>query len=148
VTAALLLGSERPLEDVNGLVVASIPTGVSIAIGAQVVVRWLGDRTKDSSYGELIRVVDPGESRARLPYQVVTGAGLLTSGLGLFVAFTRGEFPRTVEASLYSVLVALFVYDILGLASLFAISARHAKRASALQGISEEAERERRRPLR
>lgn len=143
-TAWFLLSSDRDLEDVNGLVIASVPFGMTIATGALIFARWLSDRLKEGAYGELVRVIDPDERNAQLPHLVVAASGFVTSALGLFLLLTRDEFSRTWTASLYSALVSFSTYDILGMASLASMYSSHAKRAARLQGIREQAERDER----
>lgn len=139
-----LLTSDRPLEDVSGYLGGAIAYGVGVAGAAIVAGRWVSDRVKDSTYGEVIRRVDPEELNLQRPAHIVAGAGLATSLAALLLLLAFGEMGRTVTAVAYSVLVFLTAYSLFGLADLLRQNRRHLARMSALQATREQEERRRR----
>jgi hypothetical protein len=99
---------------------------------------------KDTAYGEILRVVDAGETQVQRPTYIVAAAGLLTSLLGLVLVLSYDEFDHTVTGIAYGALVFLAAYDIFGLADLIRQSRRHLVRMSKLQATREQDERRRR----
>jgi hypothetical protein len=139
-----VLPSSRPLDDVKAFLGPSVAYGVAIAGAATVVGRWISDRMKDTAYGEMLRVIDPGETRVQRPTYIVATAGLLTSLLGLVLVLTYDEFDRTVTGWAYGALIFLAAYDLFGLADLYRQSRRHLARMSTVQATREQDERRRR----
>jgi len=139
-----VLPSTRPLDDVKAILGACVAYGVAIAGAATVVGRWISDRMKDTVYGEMLRVIDPRETRVQRPTYVVAAAGLLASLLGLVLVLTYDEFNRTVTGFAFGALVFLAAYGLFGLADLYRQSRRHLARMSAVQAMREQDERRRR----
>jgi uncharacterized membrane protein len=136
--------SSRPLESSAGLILAAISLGAALGGAAFVAGRWVSDRLSRDEYGELILAIDPYESRVQRPYQMVAYAGLGTSGLGILVVVTLGEFPRAVSVFLYGLLLGLSCYCVLGTITLIGITKRHQRRAAILRATKESEARERR----
>lgn len=136
-----VLSSDRPLEDAHGVLVASIPFGVTIVLGVLVAARWLSDRLKDDPYGELLRSVDPDESSSQAPFAVVATAGLATSCLGVLLLLIQGEVGRALTAISYAALLFLAVYSLLGFADLILLLRRHQRRQAKLRSIQEKERR-------
>jgi hypothetical protein len=142
----LVMGlSSRPIGgEVIGLLAAAISLGSASSAAAFVAGRWVSDRLSKDEYGTLILAIDPRESRVQRPYLIVTYVGLGTAALGVFLAVTLGEFPRSITVFLYGALFGLSLYCLLGLASLVRITTRHQSRAAVLRAHKEQEERERR----
>lgn len=136
-----VLGSARPLKDQAGAISATITLGLAVAIGAAVAGRWLADRVKDDVYGEVIRSVDPNESKAQGPYLVVSVVGIATTVGGILLLIAGGELSRTVTGCAYGVLLFLALFGVLGLADLLLLGHRHQRRQARLRALREEENR-------
>ena len=142
--AVALYTSDRPLEEARTVGIMAIPFGVAIAGAAFVSVRWLDDRTKDSEYGELVRVGDPEQLASQIPYYLIVFAGIAASLVGVLLTVTFKEFGRSATAALYSVMMFLGLYSVLGLLSLAVMTFRHSRRMSRLRALQEEDDRRKR----
>jgi len=137
----VLLTTDRELIGTGAISATAIPFGVAVSGTNIVSLRWFSDRLKGSAFGEIVRSIDPDESVAAMPYVVVAVAGGLTSLLGIFGYVTDGELPRAATVVIFSALLGLGTYSILGTLSLFRMSVHHQRRAARLQAIEEAARR-------
>lgn len=144
VFVLITLSNPRPLIDERAFLIAGMPYGAAIVAAAIATGRWLSDRMKDSIYGEVVRVLDPDESRLHRPVFVVVLAGVATSLLALLLFVTYGESPRTAAVWSYGLMLAVAIYATLGLLDVYFQSRRHQRRSSLMQRTSEEEDRRRR----
>lgn len=137
-----VLPSDRPLEDAAGALYASVPYGIALAVAGLVASRWMTDRLKDDAYGELLRSVDPDESRSQDPFIVVVISGLIATLIGIVLILIQGELGRTPTALSWALLLFFALYGLFGTADLVRIVRRHLRRQARLRSTQE---RERRR---
>jgi hypothetical protein len=137
----LVATSDAPLEDASSLIIAAMSLGGTVAFGSLVAGRWISDRMKDDTYGEVVRKIDPDESRAQLPFFMVAWAGLFLMIAAILTLLTKGQIGRSVTTFCYSILVTLVSYNVLGLLDLVALSRRHLRRQATLRALREEEQR-------
>lgn len=140
----VMLCSDKYLEDLRVMLLASVPFGVAIAGAAMVTGRWVSDRVKDTPYGQVLRRLDPKEMRVQQPTYIVAFAGLFTSFVGVVLLIVHQELDRTWTIIFLAMLLFMVMYDLLGLADLIRVGRRHLARMSELQSMREEEERRRR----
>lgn len=138
-----VLSSDRPLEDAIGALYASVPYGIALAVAGLVASRWLTDRLKDDPYGELLRAIDPDESKSQDPFIVVIISGLATTLIGIVLILLQGELGRSLTALSWAVLLFSTLFGLFGTADLVRIVRRHLRRQAKLRS-NQEKERRRR----
>lgn len=132
------LSTGCPLQDATAVAsVAAIPFGIALAAAALVASRWVADRVKDETYGEVLRSFDPDESHLQSPYLVVATVGLLTSLMGVFLFLVHAALNTTALAWANAALLFLVVYGILGFADLIRIGKHHQRRQARLRALHE-----------
>ena len=141
VLLAVLLVTDRDLVGAGAISAAAIPFGMAACATNVVSLRWVSDRLKGTVYGEIVRYGDRDESVVSLPYLIVAVAGALTSIVGIIGYATDGELPRAATAIVYSTLLGLGAYSVLGTLSLFRMSVDHQRRAARLQSVEDELQR-------
>lgn len=135
--AALASGDFRGSQPI---LVAGVPTGVAIAAAAWLGGRWVADRLRTEAYGELVRLVDPREEAAALPYQVVSIVAMLaTIACGVAAGVVNGV-GRGASIVLHGVALLLSLWAVAGLASLIGLTFRHQHRIAEIQSLKEEVE--------
>lgn len=144
VLLAILLLSDRELVATGTVSIVAIPFGMATCAANIVSLRWVSDRMRDTAYGHLVHSLDEDESVVILPYKIVVVAGGLTSLMGLLGYVADGELPRTATALVFSGLLTVGTYSLLGTLSLFRMSMDHQRRSARLQSIEERMKRERR----
>jgi hypothetical protein len=141
----VLLSIDRPLTIPSGLDVAALGAGLTLSAANIVSLRWVSDRLKDSSYGEIIRARDPDEGEVSLPYLVVAISGFATALVAILDILVHDSASRDVRAVILSIELLFGLYSVLGSLSLLRVSARHQRRYAKLQAIKEAQERDDRR---
>lgn len=137
VFGVVVSATHWPLIAGTGLFIAAVPLGAGIITGAVTSLRWASDRLKDAHVGQLMRVVDPTEGRFSLPYFLVVIAGSLTALVGILGIIVAESISYNWLVLLYSILLFLTLYDILGLFSLIVLSKRVQTMHSRLQADKE-----------
>ena len=138
---AAVFASDRPLDEAAGPLTAAITLGVALALGAAVASRWLGDSSKDETYGEVLRAIDPQGRRAQQPFMIVVAVGVVTSLWGGVLLMAEGEFPRTLAGWFYALEVLLAAYGLLAMLDVLLLGFRHQRRQSALRALRESEQR-------
>lgn len=122
------------------MLIAAVPTNLTIAIAAWLGGRWVADRLRSEDYGELVRIVDPREEAISLPYQVVS---LVATAASLLSGVAAGVFDQlsVVPSTLFhGGVLFLTLWAALGLASLMALTFRHQRHIAELQSLKEQVE--------
>ncbi len=140
---AFALSSDRPLSEAAIPVAAAIPFGIALATGAAVAGNRLVDSTKDDTYGEVLRAVDPSGERAQRPYLIVSATGIACAAMGALLLIAGDELGRSVAAWAYGLEVVLGSYALLGFLDLLLLNFRHHSRQSRLRALRERDERRR-----
>ncbi len=122
------------------LLIAGVPTGFTIAVAAWLGGRWVADRLRTEVYGELVRLVDPREEAASLPYQVVSVVAMLAAIACGFAAGAINDVGRGSSIILHGVALLLSLWAAAGLASLIGLTFRHQRRIADVQSLQEEVE--------
>lgn len=138
-----VLSSDRPLSQANVPVAVAIPFGIALATGAAIAGNRLADGTKDDTYGEVLRAVDPDGKRTQRPYLIVSVTGILCAASGAFLLITGDELGRTLAAWAYSVEVFLASWALFGFLDLLLLGSRHHSRQSKLRALRERDDRQR-----
>lgn len=144
VLFVVLLTTDRELIGTGTISATAIPVGVAVSGTNIVSLRWVSDRLKGSALGEIVRSIDPYESVVAMPYVVVAVAGGITSLFGIVGYITDGELPRTATVVVFSMLIGLGTYSILGTLSLFRLSVYYQRRSARIQALEEAAGRAKR----
>ncbi|WP_032380061.1 hypothetical protein [Rhodococcoides fascians] len=135
--ALFIIPSTRSLVDARTYLIASITTGVTVATGWLVAMRWLSDLFHKTEYGEIVRAIDFDERRASRPYWIVIVSGYTLALLSIFTIIAYNNLPRFVLSVLLSLILGATVYCILGSISLGRVTRRHQARASRVKAIKE-----------
>lgn len=128
------------------LLLATAPTMVAFAIGVWVAGRWAADRIRNDEFGELVRIIDPQERAAQLPYLVIFSVALSGAAAALGGAALLGTLDSALEqAAICSVVLMLVVWTFLGTFSLGRLSFRQQRQQAELRSLKEQIERAQRR---
>lgn len=122
------------------MLIAGVPTNLTVAVAAWLGGRWVADRLRTEDYGELVRVVDPREEAISLPYQVVAVVAILGALLSGFAAAAFDELTVGPLVVLHGGSLFFTLWAVLGLASLISLTFRHQKRIAGIQSLKEEVE--------
>jgi hypothetical protein len=139
-SAAFLIfvfSSDRPLSEANVPVTAAIPFGVALAVAATVAGNRLADGTKDDTYGEVLRSLDPKGAGTQRPYLIISVVGVACAALGSILLVTGDELSRSIAAWAYAVEVFLASYALFGFLDLLLLGSRHHSRQSQLRALRE-----------
>ena len=108
--------------------------------------QWLAS---GDGYGEIVRMSDPSEDRAYLPFRVVITVSLLSTVVCLVGAIlVEGTDARTTLAVLHAAALFLFVWALLGFWSLLKIVNDHRRLRARVQRTREQAAVDGRQPRR
>lgn len=124
----------------QAILIAGVPTGVAIAAAAWIAGRWVADRLRTEVYGELVRLVDPSEDAASLPYQTVSIVALLAAiACGVAAGIVSG-LGHGASIAVHGVALLLSFWAVAGLVSLIGLTFRHQRRIAEIQSLQEEVE--------
>ena len=99
------------------------------------------DKLTNTDYGELVRIADPSEIEARMPYTITTWISMFSMGVSLFTfGFLEDVDRRWAEATLLSATTLLFVWSIFALCSLIHLSNKHDENIAKVLAIKEDTE--------
>lgn len=123
---------------------ASVPSSLTIAVAAWVAARNVSDRLQ-GEYGELVRLVDPSEASASLPYYIVTYVAIASAAWSAFAAIVVGGVSiRWAQGVLHAFALFLFVWALAGWISLTWITHKDQQRLGRVRAAKEKAEAEER----
>ena len=106
----------------------------------------LRSRLEDTPYGELVRVADPQETEARMPYIVTIWLAWFSVLWSTMTTILIEDVNAVwAEATLVSVTGVLGMWLILSVASLVVLSMEHDRNTASISSIREELEAEQRR---
>jgi hypothetical protein len=111
--------------------IAAVPFMFGSATAAWLGGRWISDKLKDIDYGELIRLIDPGEVTLNYPYHLVAMVGFVGTGWAIFAAIViDGVENRMLQGAIYAITVGFVTWSVAGIISLARLSSRHQQRAA------------------
>lgn len=122
------------------MLIAGVPTNLTIAIAAWLGGRWVADRLRSETYGEVVRLLDPAEEAASLPYHVVSVVAVVAALTCGVAAALFDEVATVLRATLHGGALLLTLWSVLGLASLVTLTFRHQRRIAEIQSLQEEVE--------
>jgi hypothetical protein len=103
--------------------------------------RWISDKLKDIDYGELVRLIDPGEVTLNYPYHLVAMVGFIGTGWTIFAAIViDGVENRMLQGAIYAMTVGFVTWSVAGIISLARLSSRHQQRAARIRALKEQTE--------
>ncbi|GAB20709.1 hypothetical protein GOEFS_124_00410 [Gordonia effusa NBRC 100432] len=132
------LVTRRELVNLDGILVAGVAGGITIGVGAFVVMRNLGELLGREDYGELVRLPDPDESRSQRPFAIVTIVALVTSASSLITFIVYRPLSETLMYFILALILGLALYSILGTITLVGIYRRHTRRVALLRRIRDD----------
>jgi hypothetical protein len=121
--------------------IAAVPFMFGSATAAWLGGRWISDKLKDTEYGELVRLIDPGEVTLNYPYHLVAMVGFIGTGWAIFAAIIiDGVDNRMLEGAIYAITVGFVTWSVAGIISLVRLSSRHQQRAARVRALKEQTE--------